>query len=246
MKLYSKSVAVSLFLLSLFMQVSARTFSDTTDVLMILKGDVVPDGARKVGKIKVTDGGFKINCGYEQTLEQAKAQAIKAGGNIIKITELKSPDGFSTCYRLLGETYYHPDIPGVRAARIKAFDSTMRVALPDTATYALLYLYRPDMGGGISYNVLLDDSVICRMRNSSRYLIKVNKTGPAKISVRTESRDEVSINIQPGKAYFVKCSTLPGGFLIRAKLTIVDAYEGFQEFNSVTEKPKSEKTDEVY
>lgn len=246
MKLYLKSVAALLFFLSIFIQVNARTFSDTTDVLIINNEDMVPDGARKVGKIKVTDGGFKIDCGYEQTLEQAKAQAIKAGGNIIKIRELKPPDAFSSCYRLLGETYYHPDIPGVMAGRIKAFDSIMSVVLPDTATYALLYLYRPDMGASIPYNVLLDDSIVCRIRNSSRYLIKVSKAGPAKISARTESRDEVSINIQPGKAYFVKCSILPGGFVGRPKLTVVESYKGFQEFNSVKDKPKPEKVDAVY
>ncbi|MGF6849679.1 hypothetical protein QFZ51_004914 [Chitinophaga sp. W3I9] len=246
MKRYLKSVAALLLLLNVCIQVSGRTFSDTTEVLVVNKEDMVPDGARKVGKIKVTDGGFKIECGYEQTLEQAKAQTIKAGGNIIKIRELKSPDAFTSCYRLLGEAYYHPDIPGVIAGRTRAFDSIMNVLLPDTATYALLYVYRPDMGASPPYNVLLDDSVICRMRNSSRYLIKVNKTGPAKISARTESRNVVSINIQPGKAYFVKCSILPGGLMGRPQLSIIDDYKGFQEFNSVKDKPKPEKVDAVY
>lgn len=246
MKLYSTSLVALLLLLCAYTQANGRSFSDTTAVLIINNEEIVPDGARKVGKIKVTDGGFKIDCGYELTLEQAKAQAIKAGGNIIKIKELKPPDGFSSCYRLLGEAYYHPDIPGVVAARIKAFDSIMSVVLPDTATYALLYIYRPDMGSSIPYNVLLDDSVICRIRNSSRYLIKVSKTGLAKISARTESRAEVSINMQPGKAYFVKCAVLPGGFIGRPKISVVDGYEGFYEFNAVKDKPKVERVDAVY
>lgn len=207
---------------------------------------MLPDGATKVGKIKVTDGGFKLDCGYEQTLAQAKAQAIKAGGNIIKIRELKPADAFSSCYRLLGETYYHPDIARVMAARNKAVDSMTRAILPDTATYALLYIYRPDRGSSIPYNVLLDDSIICRIRNSSKYLIKVSKAGVAKVSARTESRAEVSIDIEPGKAYFVECATLPGGFIGRPKLTVVDAYKGFYEFNSVVDKPKIEKVDAVY
>ncbi|MFX1706709.1 hypothetical protein PV783_22255 [Chitinophaga sp. CC14] len=246
MKLYSKSVVALLLLLNIYLHANGSTFPDTTGVLIINKEDVLPDGARKIGKIKVTDGVFKVDCGYEQTLEQAKSQAIKAGGNIIKIREIKPPDVFNSCYRLSGEVYYHPDIAGVMTGRIKAFDSMMRILLPETVTYALLYVYRPDMGSSIPYNVFLDDSIICRIRNSSRYLIKVNKAGLARISARTESRDEVSINIQPGKAYFVKCSIAPGGFIGRPKLSIIEAYEGFQEFNSVKEKPKEEKIDAVY
>ena len=246
MKLYSKSVVALLLLLSIYIQVNAGNFSDTTDVLIISNNDIVPDGAQKMGKVKVTDGGLKFDCGYERTLEEAKAKAIKAGGNIIKIRELRPPDGVSSCFRLLGEIYYYPDIPGLKASRIKAFDSMMKIQLPDTATYALLYIYRPDIERSISYNVSLNDSVVCRIRNNSRYLIKVSKAGLAKISARTESRAEVLIDIQPGKAYFVKCSTFPGGFIGRPKIEIIETYKGFQEFNAMEEKPKEEIKEPIY
>ena len=246
MKLYSKLIAALLLLLGIYIPANGHNFSDTTNVLIINSDEIVPDGARKVGKIKITDGGFKMDCGYEKTLEQATAQAIKAGANIIKITQLRPPDGFSTCYRLLGETYYHPDMPGVMADRTRAIDSMMKVALPDTASFALLYIYRPDIGPSLAYNVLLNDSVVCRIKNSTRYLIKVNKPGLARISARTESRDEVSIDIQPGKAYFVKCVVSSGGFIGRPKLSMVDTYKGFQEFNAVKDKPKVEQADPAY
>ncbi|MGO4291561.1 DUF2846 domain-containing protein [Chitinophaga sp. RAB17] len=248
MKLYSKSVIALLLLFSVYIPVNAGSFSDTTEVLIINKEDIVPEGARKVGSVKVTDGGFKMNCGYEHTLEEAKAKAIKAGGNIVRITELKSPDGFSSCYRLFGEIYFHPNLSDLKAEKMKALDTIMSTLLPDTASYALLYIYRSrsSMGAAIPYNVMLDDSVVCRAKNNSRCLVKVSKAGLAKISARTESRDEVSIDIRPGKVYFVKCSISMGAFVGRPKINVVDAYIGLKEFNAVKEKQKEERADDMY
>ncbi|WP_143059187.1 hypothetical protein [Chitinophaga arvensicola] len=246
MKLYSRSVMVLLLVLAIY--IPAHAFSDTTRVLFLSKEDVLPDGLRKIGNVKVTDGGFKMNCGYEQTMQQATDKAIQAGGNIVKIKELKHPDMFSTCYRLTGEIYYYPDILGLIAEKFRIVDSIINTVLPDTASYALLYIYRPDtdLGAGISYNVLLDDSVVCRVKNSTSFLIKVYKTGTAKISAKTETRKEVTLDIRPGKAYFIKCTIAPGGFVGRPELNVIEASPGLYEFNAVKEKPKLKVMDSVY
>ncbi|MEC5145252.1 hypothetical protein [Chitinophaga sp. 212800010-3] len=248
MKLYSKSLVALLFLLGLYIRVDANGLSDTTGVLIINSEDVVPEGTKKIGKVKVTDGGFKSDCGYERTLEQAKEKAVKVGGNVVKITELKLPDGFSTCYRLFGEIYYCPDIPGLIAEKARLADSLTRTLLPDTASYALLYLYRPlsDVATAISYNVKLNDSVICRMKKNSRQLIRVYRKGLSRISARTESSDEVILNIQPGKAYFVNCSIGIGGFIGRPKLDTVDVNIGLREFNLVKDRKMEVNADAAY
>ncbi|NLR77355.1 hypothetical protein [Chitinophaga eiseniae] len=248
MKLYSKAVLAFICFSCIYLQADATNFSDTTTVLIIQKDGTVPEGATKVGDVKVTDGGFKVNCGYDHTLEEAKAKAIKAGGNIVKIRELKSPDMFSSCYRLFGEIYYHPDMSGLMANRLKLFDTIMQTLLPDTASYALLYVYRVEsaIGAAISYNVSLNDSVACRMRNGSKKIIKIYQTGLTKISARTESHDEVTIDIHPGRAYFVRCAIGMGAFVGRPRLNIIETDTGLNEFNGVKERSKKEVVDDVY
>ncbi|HVI45859.1 MAG TPA: hypothetical protein VM802_13375 [Chitinophaga sp.] len=248
MTLYLKSIIVLLFICSINIQVNAKNFTDTTGVFVIAKDDMLPDGARKIGKVKVTDGGFKTNCSYDSTIVQAKAKAIKAGGNVIKITELLAPDGLSTCYRLYGEIYRHPDIPGLEARRSQALDSAMKSMLSDTASYSLLCVYRPAsaLGTIISYNVKLEDSVICRVKNNSKFFIKIYKTGPARLSARTEGPDEVSIDFQPGKVYFLRCSIDIGAFVGHPKFNIVDRYVGLYELNAVGRIAPKEIRDPVY
>ncbi len=60
-----------------------------------------PDKPFKVvGIVTIGDTGFSVNCGFEEVVESAKEQARAAGGDAIRITELRPPDSRSTCYRI--------------------------------------------------------------------------------------------------------------------------------------------------
>ncbi|MEO9510776.1 MAG: hypothetical protein ABJN84_06830 [Flavobacteriaceae bacterium] len=59
-----------------------------------------PDNAIQVGTVEIRDTGFSVKCNYEIVLDQAKLEARRVGGNVIKIIKHKKPDFWSTCHRL--------------------------------------------------------------------------------------------------------------------------------------------------
>src|ERR1700742_435008 len=80
--------------LSLFIGCSPKAGSSVTDnsltplpddaqVLVLDVNRSLPDGCRPVGKIKADAGGAE--CHYSTVIGNARAQARKMGGNIIKI-----------------------------------------------------------------------------------------------------------------------------------------------------------------
>jgi hypothetical protein len=62
--------------------------------------DDVPETVEILGKVKIGEGGMTIHCGWEEVIAQASAEARKAGGNALKITEHRLPDFISSCHRI--------------------------------------------------------------------------------------------------------------------------------------------------
>lgn len=224
----------------------AQALNDTAEVLLIKVGETLPEGAKQMGDIKIQDGGFKIKCGYDRTIEQAKEKARKKGANILLITELKAPDSKSTCYRLKADVYYAENIAGFKPTSSSAFDSTMNAIVPADAPYALVCVYRPKGSNGmlVHYNLNVGDSADCRMWNGSKYSVKIYKPGPLTVWAQTESREEITLNVQPGKVYFVKCSVKMGIAWGRPKFVEVDSHFGLPEFNAVEMKGDPNKQGE--
>jgi hypothetical protein len=74
--------------------------SGQTKVEVFAERDIVPEGSILIGKIKIGDTGFSINCNYDDAIRAAKEQARAMGGNYLQITKHKTPDLLSTCHRL--------------------------------------------------------------------------------------------------------------------------------------------------
>ncbi|WP_299128974.1 hypothetical protein [uncultured Winogradskyella sp.] len=58
-----------------------------------------------IGSIIAKDGGLAVNCTFYENVQNLKVLARKHGANLIKITEHKIPDNWSTCHRLEAEIY---------------------------------------------------------------------------------------------------------------------------------------------
>lgn len=59
-----------------------------------------PPSAIEIGTVKVGDSGFSTNCGWSVVIEEAKMEARKAGGNVLKIIKHIRPNLGSTCDRI--------------------------------------------------------------------------------------------------------------------------------------------------
>jgi hypothetical protein len=60
----------------------------------------VPENVLKIGELRFQDSGFSTDCSFNSVKVQARMEARKSGANIVKFTEKKDPDLWSSCYRL--------------------------------------------------------------------------------------------------------------------------------------------------
>lgn len=78
-------------------------------VLVLEENDKFPKEGEEVGIIKSTDNGFSTRCSYHEILDEFKEFARIHGANTVKITALKKPDIWSTCYRVTAKMYWLPE-----------------------------------------------------------------------------------------------------------------------------------------
>jgi hypothetical protein len=107
----------------------------------------------------------------------------------------------------------------------------MSATLPANTRYALVHMYRLNKFAGfaIGYDVRLNDSVVYRARNNSQATIRCTKSGPIVLSAKTEARSELTLDIQPGREYYVRCALGMGAVVGRPQLTQVAVAEGKQD-----------------
>ncbi|MBA3829327.1 MAG: DUF2846 domain-containing protein [Taibaiella sp.] len=237
---YYKCVMILILLFSTSFANAQPPLNENAEVIVLSTAASAPVGATKVGTIKVVDKGFKIDCGYDRTIQQAKEKARKIGGNILKITKLKEPSMVSSCYNLHADVYYIDDFSKLKN-QVDSYTYKLKHLIPENAKYALLYFYRPAnyTGAIISYNIHLNDSTIGRIANRTKFSIKVYKQGPATIWTRTEARKEIHPDIQFGKAYFIKCGIKMGIVVGQPDMYIIDPRQGIEEYDNVDDRDHS-------
>ncbi len=81
--------------------------------------------------------------------------------------------------------------------------------------YAVLYFYRPAGYVQAPYNVYLGDQVVFRSKNRNKAIVKVDKPGTYEIWGKTESREGIVLDIEPGKDYYIRTTVQFGVALWR-------------------------------
>jgi hypothetical protein len=89
---------------------SKQTPLSDTDFVLVLQqqDDFINDGI-EIGSIKSGDNGLSTNCTYFEVVDRLKQLARQNGANVIKITEHKMPDRWSSCERLTAKIYRVPN-----------------------------------------------------------------------------------------------------------------------------------------
>ena len=197
------------------------------DVIVFGLDDAKPDGAEILGIIKIGDNGFTANCTLELVLETAKFEARKIGANAIKITEHKPPSAFgSSCHRISAE------LLKVENSTLESKPTNKNSIVDSTWNYAKLYVFRPGgYGALVSYNLFLDDDLLCRVTNNFKSEIIVRKEGLLTLWAKTESNTSIPINIEFGKEYYLKCGIQTGLLVGRPALQIISNRYGKLEYN---------------
>jgi len=103
--------------------------------------------------------------------------------------------------------------------------------------YAILNVYRySGVGAFVGYDLYLNDSVICRVKNNFKTTIHIRKDGLSTLWAKTESKTQVPIDLKPGKEYFLRCGMTMGVFVGHPSLDLVDRKTGKAEFESFKAK----------
>ena len=203
------------------------------EVFVLGLHETPPPNGKLIGTVKIGDSGFSVNCKWDKVIEKAKLEARKTGGNVLKITEHKTPDLGSSCHRIKADIYKLSD-----SNDISKLTENVTETIDSTWDYALLNIYRPRnyTGSMVGYNLYLGDSLICRVKNNFKTQIKIKKTGLNTLWAKTESKEEVPIDIQLGKEYYIRCGIGMGVMVGRPQIELVDRKTGSVEYNQIKSK----------
>lgn len=57
------------------------------------------EGVTVLGRVRVRDTGFSVQCSESLVLERLRQEGCYLGADLINLTEVHPPDGWSTCFR---------------------------------------------------------------------------------------------------------------------------------------------------
>lgn len=108
-------------------------------------------------------------------------------------------------------------------------------ALPAGTPYALLHFYRPNKMSGflVGYAVHVGDSVRYRARNGSRGDVRYRGAGLVTVWAKTEAREEIAVEVRPGREYYVRCTIGVGAIVGRPRLEQVPVEQGRAESSNL-------------
>ncbi|MBI4490053.1 MAG: DUF2846 domain-containing protein [Deltaproteobacteria bacterium] len=112
----------------------------------------------------------------------------------------------------------------------------------------LVYIYRPSsfVGGGVSYDVKVGETVITTLYNGGYYPYFA-KPGELELWARTEAKSAVTLDVKAGEIYYVKGTVGVGFFVGRPHLIVVPKSVGeteIAECQLIPETKVEEKTTE--
>lgn len=219
-------------LLSLFLFIALLGINNSIGQVLVIRQNEQPSNARKVAKIKVRVNPDKT---FEDAITKASKRAKKKRGNVISLQRVKYPGVFHPNLTIKADVCYVDNVATHIAAKEHKIDSAVGSLLDASADYSLLYVCRPRnyYGSAIKYNLHLDDSVMCRVKNAQQYKIQLTKIGNVKIWSRTEARKTIELDVEPGKVYFLNCYVEPGLFVGRPSFKLTNTYYGIDELMNI-------------
>ncbi|MGB6036812.1 MAG: hypothetical protein WBG42_11135 [Cryomorphaceae bacterium] len=84
---------------------SRSTTAYDQEVAVLTMSDRIPDGFIHLGSVHVGESGFTMKCNYDYVMQLINEETRKMGGSLIRITEHKRPDLWSSCHRITADVY---------------------------------------------------------------------------------------------------------------------------------------------
>jgi hypothetical protein len=90
---------------------AAATQKATADCRVVFKQEVsaAPDEIDVLGSVTASDSGFSIKCDEAYVLRRFRDDACAVGADVVRLSDEKAPDFWSTCYRAKAELLRYRD-----------------------------------------------------------------------------------------------------------------------------------------
>jgi len=212
---------------------SCTNVSAQENVIFLPAKQEVPANAKKLGSIKAGNNATCLHCDYGSLVETAKKKARDLGGNVVKVTALRSPTFISKCYGIKADVYRIDPLPDY------GLQKTTREA-SSTSSAGSIYLYRlADTTLSTGYKVHVDgDSSVYYMKGRSKEMIPVTRAGTLTFWAETEKRASLKLEVSPGHDYYLRCGLKNGEIRMIPVLQQVDESLGKTEYNSIGKRKK--------
>lgn len=130
---------------------------------------------------------------------------------------------------------YSYNLKEIKTVSIAERDSIRKMKFGDSPHFAIIYVYRLRnySGSAVSYDLHIGDTVICRVKNNTKYEIKVFKEGEIELWGRTETRASMTIDVKFGQEYYLKCGVKMGLAIGRPEFNLIDKSQGKPEYESM-------------
>ncbi len=205
----------------------AQALKDTIIILPLKTAPTVT--GHKIGHLKAGNNATQTHCDYEALVLDAKEQAAKMGGNVVKITELIPPALVSRCYKIKAEVYYAPSFRDSVLASLNAAPSEPATSAPHATLR--LYRLRDTVAFSTAYFLHLDgDTIIGKAKSRWAQEIKLYKDGPVTLWAKTEARKELKLEVNAGETYYIRCGLVKGNLRNVPVLQLVDKKTGEAEY----------------
>ncbi len=209
---------------------AVASLDDTEKIYVIHSEELLPLTTRYLGELKSRNSGFGNDCGYEEVLAKAKEVARSKGANIIALSSVKTPNLRSACYKISGRLLYADDEAQLQLLDDQLAERNKLSAAQLDPEYALINFYRPAYYPGSFINYLISDEagqVIGKLKNNSAFRHTTSKNGL--LTFQAGAGETISIQVQPGQVYYLRCGTKPGFPKAKPELYLVDVALGKEE-----------------
>jgi len=201
----------------------------------------LPSNVTLLGHIKAGNNSTQLHCDYEAVIDEAKRKAKAMGGNLVKITELRSPVFISGCYGIKADVYHFPYIERL-VYQAKPEDKPS--VIHDTDKFALLYIYRlkDTVFPAARYTVYQDSNkVIFQSKSKNTVVLKLDKEEKITIWAKAGKQKELTLDVKYGHSYYLRCGVEHGNVLQNPVLELIPATKGEEEYRKLDKGRPKEK-----
>ncbi len=193
-----------------------------------------------VGELKVGDfTTAKENCELDGALKRLTQEARKVGADVIHIEKASPPNAANRCYHVKAKAYKTntDDVAAEIGALAETQNSGKTLGSSDKA---VIHFYRPKNAGAVlvGAKIAVNDTFIGRLRSGEYMSYDLTDFGPTDIEARTESPDNITIDVQAGHEYYVQCRMRLGVMVGRPYLLSQPALIGKIEWEEILENGK--------